>query len=63
MELLPYADHVLLVTRRLVTRIHVLTDALRRTHQIDGTVAGAVFNDFEMCPAWDSHGYGVPPTE
>ena len=58
-ELLPYADHVLLVTRRLVTRINVLEDALERIHQIGGTVAGTVFNDVDARTAEETYGYGV----
>ena len=62
-ELLPYADRVLLVTRRLVTRINVLEDALERIHQIGGTVAGAVFNDVDGRTAQDTYGYRVPRPE
>ena len=62
-ELVPYVDHVLLVTRRLFTSTRLLTDALERIRQIGGTVAGALFNDAEGRTAEETYGYRVLPRE
>ncbi len=68
LELVPQVDVVLLVIRRGISRLRMVSSAVERVRHVGGNVAGAVYNDVEGRGAGGGYGYGygdrqqaVPP--
>lgn len=58
LELVPLVDVVLLVVRRGVSRLRMVSSAVERVRHVGGNVAGAVYNDVEGRGDGASYGYG-----
>lgn len=56
LELVPLVDVVLLVVRRGVSRLRMVSGAIERVRHVGGNVAGAVYND--VAGRGDGYGYG-----